>query len=159
MFEVGEKIFYPMNGAGIIEAIEEKEVLGEIRTYYIMNIPNKSMNVMIPKGKENNLGIRKIVDSTTLEDALTHFQLEETEQTLNQNQRQRNNMNKIKSGNIYESAEVIRDLFRLSKKRSLGTEDRNMLNTAQQIFISELLLVKGFDQEEAADLLNQVIKI
>lgn len=157
MFEIGDKIFYPMHGAGVIESIDEKEILGEKKLYYILNIPSKKMSVMIPQGNEDNIGIRPVVDSNILEDVFSVFHQDETDQTMNQNQRYRMNMNKIKSGDIYEGAQVIRDLLRISKKRSLGTDDRNLLNQAQQIFVSELSLIKDLNQESATDFLNQII--
>jgi CarD family transcriptional regulator len=155
MFQIGDKIVYPMHGAGVIEAIEEKEILGEKRLYYVMNIRN--MQVMFPLGKASGIGIRQVVDSDILENVLTIFNHGESDSTLNPNQRQRINMNKMKSGDIYEGAQVIRDLMRIGKKRVLATGDKVMLDNAQQILISELVLVKGIAQEQAVDLLNQVI--
>lgn len=157
MFKIGDKIFYPMHGAGVIESIDEKEILGEKKLYYILNIPSKKMSVMIPQGNEDSIGIRPVVDSKILEEVLTTFHQEETDPNMNQNQRYRMNMNKIKSGDIYEGAQVIRDLMRISKKRNLGTDDRNLLNQAQQIFVSELSLIKDINQESATDFLNQII--
>lgn len=157
MFEIGDKVFYPMHGAGIIEAIEEKEILGNKQLYYIMSLPHKNMQVMLPKEKISSQGIRKVVDIDIMEDVLTSFHRGETDLTINHIQRHRINMSKIKSGDIYEGAEVIRDLVFISKTKNLGTEDRNILNNAQQILISELVLVKGIAQEQAADLLDQVI--
>jgi CarD family transcriptional regulator len=155
LFQIGDKIVYPMHGAGVIEAFEEKEILGEKQFYYVMNIRN--MQVMVPRGKASGLGIRQVVDLGILENVLKGFNLEESDTTLNHNQRYRINMNKMKSGNIYEGAQVIRDLMRIGKKKTIGTGDKMMLDNARQILISELVLVKGIDQEQAVDLLNQFI--
>lgn len=159
MFQIGDKIFYPMHGAGVIEAIEEKEILGENQLYYVVNISLRNMQVMIPLGKTVNLRIRQVVDPDILENVFTFFHHGETDSTVNHKQRHRTNMNKIKSGDIYEGAEVIRDLMRLDKKKKLGTGEKNMLDNARQILISELVLVKGIAQEQAVHLLNQVINI
>lgn len=158
MFKIGDKIFYPFHGAGIIESIEEKEITGDKQLYYIMNILHKNMKVMIPQDKTDYHGIRMVVDTDTMEDVLTTFQIQE-EINVNHIQRHRVNMNKIKSGDIYEAAEVIRELVQISKKKNLGTEDRNTLNNAQQIFISEMVLVKDIEQEEAVDLLNNAMNV
>lgn len=157
MFEIGAKVFYPMHGAGVIEAIQEKEILGEKQRYYVLNITSKNMQVLIPEGKTSHLGIRKVVDSKVMEDVLSIFNEGETDQSLNQNQRHRVHKEKIKSGDIYQGAEVIRDLARISRKRSLGTEDKNMLTHAQQIFLSELVLVKELSEEEAHEMLKGVL--
>lgn len=156
MFQIGDKIFYPMHGACIVEAIEEKEILGEKQLYYILNMTLRNMQVMIPMGKTDNLEIREVVDSDILENVLATFQQGEPGPTVNPYQRrQRINMDKMKSGDIYEGAEVIRDLMSLSKNKKLGMQDKNMLDNARQMLISELVLVKGIAKEQAANLLNQ----
>jgi CarD family transcriptional regulator len=153
MFQVGDKIVYPMHGAGVIECIEEKEILGDKQLYFVMNL--KNMKVSFPM--ETDLGIRQVVDSDILEDVLSAFNHGESNPILNPNQRYRSNMNKMRSGDIYEGAQVIRDLIRMGKKRALATGDKIMLDNARQILVSELVLVKGIEQEQAVDILNDVI--
>ena len=153
MFQIGDKVLYPMHGAGVIEAIEEREILGNKQLYYVMNI--RSMQVMFPM--DSNLGIRPIVDPDIIDDVIANFHHGESDSSLNPNQRYRRNMNKIRTGDIYQGAEVIRDLIRMGKKRALATGDKAMLDNAQQILISELILAKGIPQEQALDLFNEVI--
>ncbi|WP_028309066.1 CarD family transcriptional regulator [Desulfitibacter alkalitolerans] len=153
MFAIGDKVFYPMHGAGVIEAIEEREILGDKQFYYVMNI--RDMLVLFPL--ESNLRIRQIVDLDTLEDALKVFNDDVSAPTLNPSQRYRSNLNKMKSGDIYEGAQVIRDLVHISKKRPLATSDKNMLDNARQILISELVLVKGIAHEQADCILTDAI--
>jgi CarD family transcriptional regulator len=155
LFKIGDKIVYPMHGAGVIDTIEEKEILGEKQLYYVMKL--KNMQIMFPMKKTSDLGIRQIVDSDTLENVLSIFNHGESDPSLNHNQRHRINLNKMKSGDIYEGAQVIRDLMRIVKKKGIGTGDKVMLDNARQILISELVLVKGIAQEQAVDLLDQVI--
>lgn len=162
MYQIGDKIFYPMHGAGIIEAIEEKEILGEKQFYYLMNLSLGNLHVMLPTHNTSTLGVREIVNNTVMEDALLVFSIaEETDTTaqptVHPNQRYRNNMDKMKTGDIFEGAKVIRTLSRNSKKKPLGTSDKLMLNNARQILISELVLVKDMGQEQATLLLNDVI--
>jgi len=154
MFQIGDRVVYPMHGAGIIEAIEEREILGSTQLYYVMNINN--MEIIFPM--ETKIGIRSIVESDILENVLSLFNHGESDANVNPTQRYRINMNKIKSGDIYEGAEVIRDLNRMGKKRKLSTGDKMMLDNARQIFLSELMLVKGIEQDQAASLLNEVIE-
>ncbi len=158
MFSIGDKIFYPMHGAGIIEAIEEKEVLGEKRLYYIMSLSVGKMQVMIPTEKTSKLGIREIVNSSVMERVFHLLTSDgESERTVHPNQRYRNNMDKMKTGDIYEGAQVIRDLSNSSKKKPLGTSDKMMLNNARNILISELVLVQNLEEQQAADYLNNVM--
>ncbi|HZW83834.1 MAG TPA: CarD family transcriptional regulator [Candidatus Deferrimicrobium sp.] len=161
MFQVGDKILYPMHGAAIIEAVEEKEVLGKNKLYYILNIPQVKMQVMVPMDNAANLGIRQIVEPEILENVLRGFHLGNTDPSIYENQRycRDTNKKKIKSGNIYEGTEIIRDLTRKGQRSKLGAEDTNMLNNARQIFVSELMEVKGLAQEQADHLLNEVLEL
>ncbi len=157
MFQIGDKVVYPMHGAGIIEAIEEKEILGEKQLYYVLNMPLKNMQVMIPMTKTSNLGLRQVVDSDILEKVLKNINDGKLEPISNPMQRHRVNMTKMKSGDIYEGVEVIKDLMYLEKSKKLATGDKVMLDNARHMLISELVLVKGIEEDQAANLLNQVI--
>ena len=159
MFHVGDKIFYPAQGGGIIQTIEEKEVLGQTQLYYIVQIIHRNMQVMVPIDKIEKLGIRPVVNPQQLDNLFSTFHNGESDTSGNDNQRQRRNMTKIKSGDIYEGAEVIRDLMRISSKKKLGMTDKNMLDTARQILISEVVLVKDIPQDQASELIDSLIKI
>ncbi|CQR70779.1 RNA polymerase-binding transcription factor CarD [Sporomusa ovata DSM 2662] len=157
MFQIGDKIFYPMHGGGIIEKIEEKEIFGQTQLYYVVNIPHRNMQVMLPLDKTEKLGMRPIVDPDTLDDVLSTFHSGETETaSMNDTQRQRLNMSKIKTGDICEEVAVIRDLLRIKNKRKLGMADKNMLDNARQILISEVVLVKDIPHDQATHLLDEI---
>ncbi|MEG6522106.1 CarD family transcriptional regulator [Desulfotomaculum sp. 1211_IL3151] len=153
MYQVGDKVLYPMHGAGIINAIEEKEILGNKQLYYVMNVRN--MQVMFPM--ESEARVRPIVGLDILEEVFITLNEGEFDATIKPNQRYRTNLNKMRTGDICQGAEVIRELVLMSKRRVLSTGDKAMLDNALQILISELVLVKGIGQEQAADLLNQVM--
>lgn len=161
MFHVGDKVLYPMYGAGVIEAIEEKEVLGKNRIYYFLNIPHIRMKIMIPIEKANDLGIRQVVKPDVLQNVLDDLYNGETDPLSDDNQRYRRDMNKnkIKSGDIYKGTEIIRDLMRKSKIKKLGSEDKTMLENALRILTSEFIQVKEVPKEQAIDMLDKVINI
>lgn len=161
MFQVGDKVLYPMYGAGVIEAIEEKEVLGKNRLYYFLNIPHLRMKIMIPIEKTNDLGIRDVVDPDVLQKVLDGLYNGKTDPLSDDNQRYRRDMNKskIKTGDIYKGTEIIRDLMRKSKIKKLGSEDKAMLENALRILTSEFIQVKGVEKEQAINLLDEVINI
>lgn len=159
MFQIGNKIYYPVHGGGIIEAIEEKEIFGETQLYYVVSILYRNIQVMVPIDKTAQVGIRQIVDSEKLDNVLATFHDGETDTTVNGTQRHRANLHKIKSGDIYEGAEVIRDLVRINNKKKLGTTEKNMLDNARQILISEIALVKEISQEKATELIDRVINL
>ena len=142
-----------MHGAGTIEAIEEKEILGNRQLYCVMVI--KNMQVMFPMHSKNS--IREIVDLEILEDALNLFNHEASTPIMNPSQRHRSNMEKLKSGNIYEGVQVIRDLVQMGKKKNLAMGDKTILDNAREILISEVILVKGMAQDEAIQYLDEVI--
>jgi CarD family transcriptional regulator len=157
MFQIGDKIFYPMHGGGIIESIEEKEIFGEKQLYYVVNIPHRNMQVMLPFDKTEKLGMRPVVDPDKLDDVLSTFHTNgETDLVMNDTQRQRMNMTKMKTGDIYEEIAVIRDLLRIKNKRKLGMADKNMLDNVRQILISEVVLVKDIPHEQATHFLDEM---
>ncbi|MGC5325788.1 CarD family transcriptional regulator [Brevibacillus sp. SYSU BS000544] len=158
MFAIGDKIFYPVHGAGVIEAIEEREILGEKHQYYVLNMLLRELQIMVPIKNISNLGIRKVVESDILDDVMTIFDDQDPEIMANTMQRQRINADKIKSGNIFDFAEVIRDLSSIERKRVLGSADKTMLDNALQMMISELMLVKNLSTEQASTLLNKAIR-
>ena len=146
MFNIGDKVVYPMHGAGIIEAIEEKEILGSRKKYYVMKMPVGEMKVMIPTENSCRIGIREVVDAKAVEKVLQILQGEQGEMSSNWNRRYRSHLEKIKSGNIYQVAEVVRNLIRRDREKGLSTGERKMLENAKQILVSELFLVQGVDR-------------
>ncbi|HHT62526.1 MAG: CarD family transcriptional regulator [Bacillota bacterium] len=147
MFHVGDKVVYPMHGAGIIESIEEKEILGEVRSYYVMRIPIGDMKVMVPMDSVEEIGLRQVIDDKGFQKVMAILRDRKSPMSANWNRRYRANMEKIKSGNIYEVAEVVRNLMLRDKEKSLSSGEKKMLDYARQILISELVLSRG--QEEA----------
>jgi len=158
MFNIGDKVVYPMHGAGIIEGIEEKEILGEKRKYYIMQMPIGDMKVMIPVDNVEEIGIREIIDREDLERVIDILKGDSTKMSQNWNRRYRANMEKIKSGDIFEIASVVRNLMLRDAEKSLSTGERKMLNSAKQMLISEIVLVSDSNQEEAERIIDESIK-
>ncbi len=154
MFKLGDRVVYPMHGAGIIEAIEEKEVLGEKQEYYVIRLPLGDMRVMVPIRNAITVGVREVVSEEDLDRALAVLQEEETEMPSNWNQRYRANLEKIRSGDIMTVAEVMRNLIRRDQEKGLSTGERKMLDTAKQIFVSELILIKDMEEESAMRLID-----
>lgn len=157
LFTVGDKVVYPMHGAGIIESIEEREFLGEIKKYYIMRIPIGDMKVMIPISNVEEIGLRDVVDEKTIDEVIYLLQNGEISMSTNWNHRYRANLDKMKTGDIYKLADVVRSLMLRNNEKGLSTGERKMLDNAKQIFVSELVLAKSLGQEEAFDLLDNIM--
>jgi len=157
VFKVGDRVVYPMHGAGIIESIEEKEVLGRIRKYYIMRIPIGDMKVMIPLDNVEEIGLREVIDEDTIQEVLGVLKDRRNTMSPNWNRRYRANMEKIKSGNILEVAEVVRNLVLREREKGLSTGERKMLENARQILVSELVLAKNTGEEQVESMLEGVL--
>ena len=127
MFNIGDKIVYPMHGAGIIEAIEEKEILGEKQKYYVMRIPIGDMKVMIPLKNIKDIGVRQVAGDDEITEVLNILRGEKSKMSANWNRRYRANMEKIRSGNIFQVADVVRNLTIRDKEKGLSTGERKML--------------------------------
>lgn len=154
MFKIGDKVVYPMHGAGVIESIEEKEVLGEKRQYYILRLPVGDMKVMIPINNGEEVGLREVVDWEGVERVLNILRQQCSAMSPNWNRRYRANLEKIKSGNIYEVAEVVRNLIKRDREKGLSSGERKMLENARQILISELVLATELEEEKARSLID-----
>jgi CarD family transcriptional regulator len=159
MFNVGDKIVYPMHGAGVIESIEEREILGYKQDYYVMKMPVGDMKVMIPTHNVEGIGIREVIGSRDVDKVYEILQDHSINVTNNWNKRYRENMTKIKSGNIYEVADVVRILMKREREKGLSTGERKMLNSARQILVSELVLAEDSDQIEVETVINDFLSI
>lgn len=156
MYNVGDKVVYPMHGAGVIDAIEEKEILGEKQSYYILKMPGE-VKVMVPILTAEEHGIRNIIDKAEAEKVINILEQDETEMEKNWNKRYRDNMDKMKSGDIYEIADVVRNLSFKQKEKGLSTGEKKMLHNAKQILVSELVLAEHATQDEVEELVDNKI--
>ncbi|WIY60692.1 CarD family transcriptional regulator [Bacillus arachidis] len=157
LFQIGDKIVYPMHGAGIVEAIEDKEVLGQTRQYCVIHMVISDMQVMIPVDKVKSSGIRFVVDKDTLNDVLVDVHNGEPDHSLPWKQRYNINMEKMKNGNLLDGAEVVRDLIHRNKERALNASEKQMLDNARRILVSEVALVQDLSENQATDFLQDTI--
>lgn len=158
MFNIGDKIVYPIHGAGVIESIEEKEVLGSKNKYYIMRMPMGDMRVMIPLDNIEALGIRNVIDRSQAEKVFDVLRQDYTEMTKVWTKRYRENESKIKNGDIFEIAEIVRNLVIMDKAKKLSTGEKKILANAKNILLSELMLVLDADYENMEEILEKFIK-
>ena len=158
MFQIGDKIVYPMQGAGVIESIDEQEFQGEKKKYCTIKLPINKMQIMIPMDKIENTSIRLVVDNSTLESAFRLFHNGELDESLNYKQRYKLNNDKMKTGKLNENIEVIRDLVHLNKDKKLNTNEMEMLRNARKCLISEVELIKGIPEDQANELLDNRIE-
>ncbi len=143
-----------MHGAGVIEAIEEKEVLGERKKYYVITMPCGDMKLMVPVENADSIGVRSIIEDKEVADVYKVLEQDSKVTEMNWNKRYRANMDKMKSGDIYEVARIVRNLSYRDRSKGLSTGEKKMLNNAKQILVSELILAEG----STTDHMNQKIE-
>ena len=159
MFNVGDNIVYPMHGAGTIDSIEEKEILGEKLSYYIIKMPGE-VKIMVPTAKAETMGVRSVIDAEGANRVLKILEADETEMSQNWSERYRENLDKMKTGDIFEVADVVRNLsFKQKEKGTLSTGEKKMLNNAKVILVSELSLAENSSQDEIEKLVDNKIEM
>ena len=157
MFTIGDKILYPMHGAGVIQEIEDRDILGETRQYYIMKLPFDDMSVMIPVDNSMDIGIRPVIFANEVDAVFLVLRAETSQMSCNWNKRQRENLDKLKSGDIMEVAEVVRNLIRAGRLKKLSTGEKKMLTNAKQILESELILAADIDPQRIDHLVEDAV--
>ncbi len=157
MFNLGDKVVYPMHGAGVIETVEQKEILGEIKSYYVLKMPVGEMKLMIPVDNVNNIGLRNVIDEEVVESVYDILRQSAVLNDSNWNKRFRDNMIKMKTGDIFEVAQVVRDLTYRDRERGLSTGEKKMLVSAKQMLISEIALSTNKDGKGIQEFLDNII--
>jgi CarD family transcriptional regulator len=158
MFNVGDNVVYPMHGAGTIESIEEKDILGEKQAYYIIKTQGE-VKCMVPTSKAEQIGVRNIIDTNTANNVYKVLKQDSTEMAMNWNKRYRDNMDKMKSGDAYEIADVVRNLSFKQKEKGLSTGEKKMLVNAKQILVSELTLAQNSSKDQIEEEIDSTINI
>lgn len=157
MYQIGDKIVHPMHGAGVIDSIVSRRLNGVQREYYQMRLPAGSMLVMIPTDHTEKIGVRPVMgreEAARLMDVLEHI---EVDMSTNWNHRYRENMSRIKSGDLVEVARVVKGLMLREEERGLSTVERKMLHSAKQILISEFVLSQDLSYEAVEERINHAL--
>ena len=157
MYSVGDKVLYPTHGAGVIDSIEEKTLLGEKKSYYTMRMPVGDMKVMVPLESADAAGLRRVVSKSEAENVIKKLATDEPCENSSWNRRFRENSEKIRSGNIYLVASVVRSLTIRERERGLSTGEKKMLSDSRQILISELVLSLDKTKEEVSEMIEKSI--
>jgi CarD family transcriptional regulator len=155
-FAEGDLVVYPNHGAGCVARIEEKDILGEVRRYYVVYLPDTELTVSIPANGDS--GLRACADEEGVADALSILGSDATTMPSNWNHRLKHNREKIKSGEITQVAEVVRNLSAHGTETGLSTGERNMLIKARQILSSEIALARDIEITEAEKLVDDALK-
>jgi len=155
LFAVGDLVCYPMHGVGVVESIEEQEVLGEKAKYYMLRFVMGRMTAMVPVATAEQVGLRPLVDATVVDEVEAYLRdadcLVESD---NWNQRYRDNLDKLRLGDIFGVADVVKCLIRRDRDRGLSAGERKMYLTARQVLVAELAASSGREESEFLSLVG-----
>jgi CarD family transcriptional regulator len=150
LYKVGDKVVYPHHGAGTVVKKEAKTVLGQEREYLTIQILHNDMTVNVPAENAERVGLRKVIDEEMVQRVLAVLHGSGTNMPKNWNRRFKHNRDKMKTGDIFELAEVVRNLSLRDQEKGLSTGEKQMFVKAKKILASELMYAKGMDEDEAA---------
>jgi CarD family transcriptional regulator, regulator of rRNA transcription len=157
LFKVGDKVVYPHHGAGTVVKKEQREVLGAKREYLTIKILHNDMTVNVPCENAEKVGLRRVIDEQMVEKVLKALQGSGTVMPKNWNRRFKHNRDKMKTGDIFELAEVVRNLSLRDHEKGLSTGEKQMFVKAKKILASELMYAKAMDEAEAGVWLDEVL--
>ena len=157
MYKVGDKVVYPHHGAGTVVKKETREVLGEKREYLTIQILHNDMTVNVPAENADAVGLRKVINEDTVKEVVKALTGNGTTMPKNWNRRFKHNRDKMKTGNIFELAEVVRNLAVRNNEKGLSTGEKQMFVKAKKILASELMYAKDMTEEQAAAWLDDVL--
>ncbi|WNF37735.1 CarD family transcriptional regulator [Bacillaceae bacterium IKA-2] len=161
MFNIGDHVVYPYHGAGTIQDIEEKEVLGEKLSYFVLYFPLNDVTLMLPEGRINSSGLRKVIEEDQVDGLIHALQNGIPTKAENPKQYSRENENLLKTGSIVDAAHVIANLSLKDYERTNGLhiQDRKNLDKAKQFIVSELMLANDMSEEDAYKFIEKYVQI
>lgn len=157
MYRTGTKVVYPTHGVGWIEAIEKKEVGGGLQRFYVVRIIGNGMTILVPTKNAKRVGLREVIDPSEIPKVLAILQKNDLEISSNWNRRFKDNLERIRTGSVFEVALVLRKLILLQKDRSLSFGEKTMLENVRRLIVSEISHASGIDQERARALVEQAV--
>jgi CarD family transcriptional regulator len=157
LFDVGDKVVYPHHGAGVVVKKEKRDVLGQTREYLTIQILHNDMTVNVPVENAEQVGLRTVIDEDLVNTVVKALTAGESEMPKNWNRRFKHNRDKMKTGDIFELAEVVKNLNLRDHEKGLSTGEKQMFVKAKKILASELMYAKAVDEDEAAEWLDGVL--
>ena len=143
MFKIGDRVVYPMHGAGVVKDVVVKDIMGKKEEYLIIMMPIGNIKISVPVENAQNIGVRDVIDIQELKEVYDVLKGNKSKMSVNWNKRYRENLEKLKKGDILEVAEVVRNLSIMDKNKGLSTGEKKMLNSAKKMLISEMVIVEN----------------
>ncbi len=157
MFKVGDMAVYPTQGVGVVEDIESREFAGQTQNFYILRIVDTDMKIMVPVGNANTVGLRRLIDQTritgvfdTLAEPCCNGKI------ASWSRRQREYNDKLKTGDLLEVAQVLRDLYQISSEKELSYGEKKVLEQARKLLVTEVALAEGAKEDQVVQRLENI---
>jgi CarD family transcriptional regulator, regulator of rRNA transcription len=158
VFHKGDKVVYPHHGAAVIEDLQEREILGKRRTYFVLRLAHGDLTLMVPVDNTEEVGLREVVSRREVKKVFEVLREDETKMPTNWSRRFKTNVEKLRSGDIFQVAEVVRNLSIREKDKGLSAGEKRMLAKARQILVSELIFAFDSTEEKAEAMLDKVLE-
>jgi CarD family transcriptional regulator len=155
LFNVGDVVVYPLHGAGVIEQIDERQIEGIRKKYLILSLSQGNLKVTVPAEKTDEVGLRNVISKREVMQVINTLKEESTPMPSNWNHRFKKNHDKLRSGDVYEVAEVVRNLTLRDKEKGLSAGEKRMLQQAKDILISEIIFAVKGDRKKACDMIDR----
>ena len=158
MFDIGDKVVYPHHGAAVVERRETKEAFGKTQEYLVLRLAYGDLTLMVPADNTDGVGLREVINDEEVEEVFAVLRKREARMPTNWSRRYKNHSEKLRSGDIYQVAEVVRNLSIREADKGLSAGEKRMLARARQILVSELTFALNVDEEAAETRLDEVLK-
>jgi CarD family transcriptional regulator len=157
VFRKGDTVVHPEHGAAVIEDLRERDFLGERKKYFVLRLAYGDLTLMVPVESTQDVGLRQVVAKKEVTKVLDVLRQDESKMASNWSRRFKNNIEKLRSGDIYQVAEVVRNLSIRERQKGLSAGEKRMLTKARQILISELVFAMGHNEEKAGGMIDKVL--
>ena len=157
VFRKGDTVVHPEHGAAVIEDLRERDFLGERKKYFVLRLAYGDLTLMVPVDSTEDVGLRNVVAKKEVTKVLDVLRQDESKMASNWSRRFKNNIEKLRSGDIYQVAEVVRNLAIRERQKGLSAGEKRMLTKARQILVSELVFATGGTEEKAESMIDKVL--
>ncbi len=155
MFDVGDVVVYPLHGAGVVEQIDERQIEGERKKYLVLSFSQGNLKVSVPAEKTREVGLRSVISKREVRQVIEVLKQDGSPMPANWNHRFKIHHEKLRSGDIYQVAEVVRNLTLRDREKGLSAGEKRMLQQARDILISEIVYATSSDRQKACDMVDR----
>ena len=158
-FAVGDKVVYPNHGVGVVEEIRMRQIVGAEQEFYHLRIFSNETTVMVPVGNSRTVGLRKLFDKKQITELFEHLRSPEIDSYSNRKGRYKENAEKMRSGHLFDMADVLKNLVNLSKRKALSYREKQMYEKARYLIVSEIAIVESAEESDVQERIGKALEI